>query len=165
MLVKCEFISFLRGIRAYNYSVTVQLSWLRNKRKLIVVEEDCSLRLLCRFDITRELSSGDVDSGWWLGGVWVSPPPPLDRSARALLGHAYSSATLPQQIGRTVVLWRGAGPRDVVPSVGDADPSVRMCSESCRVSQCYVCVSDCHGSDPRAAGRGGRWKQPANRRH
>lgn len=84
MLVNCEFINFLRGIRVYNFNyrnfLTV-MTWIKRKL-IIVVEVDCFLRLLCRFDITRELSSGD--DGRLEGGVWVSPPP--TGSDRALRG-------------------------------------------------------------------------------
>lgn len=88
MLVNCEFISFLRGIRVYNFnyrnSLTV-MTWIKRKL-IIVVEEDCFLRLPCRFDITRELSSGD--DGRLEGGVWVSPPLPPDQILRApRIGH------------------------------------------------------------------------------
>lgn len=74
------------------------MTWIKRKL-IIVVEVDCFLRLLCRFDITRELSSGD--DGRLEGGVWVSPPLPPDQIARSEARTPYSSATLPQQSGPT----------------------------------------------------------------
>lgn len=87
MLVNCEFISFLRGIRVYNFNyrnfLTV-MTWIKRKL-IIVVEEDCFLRLLCRFDITRELSSRD--DGRLEGGCMGEPPSHRIRSRAPRLGH------------------------------------------------------------------------------